>query len=61
MIKGCTNFFKWKAIHDFDAFFNAEFIDCFIFSISCTVPEIILKKLKKKHYKNGFIKNLIFN
>ena len=34
---------KWKALHDFDAFFNAESIDCFVILISYTVPEIILK------------------
>ena len=31
MIKGCKKLFKRKAIHDFDAFFNAENIYCFVF------------------------------
>ena len=40
MIKGCKQFFKLKAIHDFDAFLNAVYIDCFVFSI---------KNMLKKH------------
>ena len=59
MLKRCKNFFKRKAIHDYDAFLNAKPIECF-FSISYTVPEII-KKPKKEHEKNVFTKNLIFN
>ena len=47
MIKGYTKIFKPKAIHDFDALFNAKSIECFVFSISYTVPEIIFKKLEK--------------
>ena len=31
MIKGSKNFFKRKALHDFDAFFNSESIDYFVF------------------------------
>ena len=29
MIKGCKKFFNRKEIHDFDEFFNAEFINFF--------------------------------
>ena len=54
-MKGCKKFSKRKKIHNFDAFFNAESIESFVFSISYTVPEIIFKKLKKLR------KNLIFN
>ena len=58
MIKRCKKFFEWKAIHDFDAFFNVESIRCF-FPISYIFPEIIKKK--EKHEKNSFTKSLIFN
>ena len=51
MIKGCKQFFKRKAIRDFDAFLNSEFIDCFHFSIFYT--EIIQKKKLKKKKKTG--------
>ena len=51
MIKGCKQFFKQKAIHDFDAFFNKESIDCFVFSISYTVPKIIGKNYWKTRKK----------
>ena len=43
MIKGCGKLFKRKAIHDFDVFFNAKPIDCFVFSVSYKVPEVIKK------------------
>ena len=43
MVKGCRKFVKRKTIHDFDAFFNEQSIDYFIFSISDTVPQIIEK------------------
>ena len=52
MIKGCKIFFKRKSIYDFDAFLNAESIDCFIFLISYTAPEMT-KKNKKKKKSNG--------
>ena len=48
MINGCKHFFfKQKAIHDSNAFFNAESIDFFIIAISYTVPEIN-KKITRK-------------
>ena len=61
MIKGCKNFFKWNAIHDFDVFFNAKSVDCFVFSIFHTVPEIIKKTRKKCFYKKPYIRlNIIY-
>ena len=50
MVKGCRNFFKRKIIHDFDALFNAESIDSFVFSISYTK-----KNTKKWFYKKPHI------
>ena len=47
MIKGRKKLFKQKVIHNFNSLFNAESIDCFVFSISYIVPETIKKKLKK--------------
>ena len=45
MIKWWKKSFKWESMHNFDAIFNAESIDCFVFPIPYTAPEIILKKL----------------
>ena len=61
MIKVCNKLFKRKVINDFDAFFKVESIHFFVFSISYTVPEIILKNIFKINTKNGSTKNLIFN
>ena len=51
MINGCKQFFERKAIHDFDAFFNEEFIDFFVSSTSFTVPEMIEKNFQKTRKK----------
>ena len=54
MIKGCKKIFKREAKHGFNAFFNAEFIECFVFLISYTVPEIIKRTRIKSFYKKSY-------
>ena len=54
MIKRCKKIFKRKEIHDFDAIFYAKLVDCFVFWISYTIPEIIEKNTKKWFYKKPY-------
>ena len=49
--KSCKKLFKRRETHDFDAFLNAESINCSVFSVSYTIPEIIEEKYSKKHEK----------
>ena len=58
MMKGCNKFFKRNAIHDFNAFFNAESIDCF-FDILYSSWDY-LKKTIKKSRKIMFLQKTLY-